>query len=86
MVAPLPEEAALEPGRRLDRVPVLGEGPVAVPDRVAVFAHHERVPLAPGDRMGDDRLDGRVHRTRQVAGTLVARPVEVDGTLVVERT
>ena len=42
---PLPDEPALEPGRRLDRVPVLGERAVAVAHRVRVLAHDQRPAL-----------------------------------------
>ena len=66
VVPPLPDEAALEPGRRLDRVPVVRERPVGVAHRVRVLAHDQRVALGAGAGVLDDRLDRRVHRTGQV--------------------
>ena len=56
VVPELPDEAALQPGRRLDRVPVLGQGPVAVAHRVRVLAHDQRVALrGPTSACADDR-------------------------------
>ena len=74
------------PGGGLERVPVLGEGAVAVAHRVRVLALDERVPLLARAGVGDHRLDRRVHRAGDVAGRLVARPVEHDRALVVQRT
>ncbi len=39
----------------------------------------------PGPGVADDRRDRRIHRAGEVADALVARPVEADRTLVVER-
>ena len=55
VVPELPDEPALEPGRRLDGVPVLGQRAVAVAHRVRVLAHDQRVPLQPGAGVVDDR-------------------------------
>ena len=85
VVAPLPDEPALEPARGLDGVPVLGERPVAVAHRVAELAHDQRVPLPIAPGVGEDGADRRVHRAQQVARCLAARPVELDRALVVER-
>ena len=57
VVPPLPDEAALQAGRGLDGVPVLGQRAVAVAHRVRVLAHDQRVPLQPGAGVVHDRAD-----------------------------
>ncbi len=85
VVEPLPDEPALEPGSRFDRVPVVGEVAVAVAHRVRELAHDQRMALEAGAGVIDDGRDRRVHRAGDVADALVARPVVADGALVVER-
>ena len=69
VVAPLPDEAALEPGRRLDRVPVLGERAVAVAHRVRVLAHDQRVAqlAASGRAPRCAAIGGYIGQTRSLA-------------------
>ena len=85
VVPPLPDEAALQSVRGLDRVPVLGQRAVAVAHRVRVLAHDQRVALPAGAGVLDEGRDRRIHRAGEVADLLVARPVPADRALVVER-
>ena len=85
VVPPLPDEPALQAGRRFDGVPVLGEGAVAVAHRVRELAHDQRAAAAARSARGRRSPDRRVHRADEVAAALVLGPVPADRALVVER-
>ena len=72
MVLPLPDETALQTGRVLEGVPVVGERTVRVSHRVAVLAHDERPCAAPRRSVPHDALDRCVHRADHVGGTRAA--------------
>ena len=84
MVPPLPDKAALQAVGGFDRIPVLGQSAVAVAHGVRVLAHDQGVALAARPGVGDDRGDGRIHRTDDVADALIAEPIPADATLVVK--
>ena len=75
VVPPLPDEAALQPVRVLDRVPVVGERPVAVAHRVRVLAQDQRTVLSSRLGVFDDGADRRVHRAHDVGRVMSAVPV-----------
>ena len=68
VILPLPDEPALQPGRRRDGLPVVGERAVGVAHRVAVLAHDQRPGADAVGAVLADRLDLRVHRAGDVAG------------------
>ncbi len=67
VVLPLPDEPALQAGRRRDHVPVVGERAVRVAHRVAVLAHDQRSIAGARASVLGDRVDRRIHRAHHVA-------------------
>ena len=87
LVLPLPKEAPLEAGGRLDHVPVVGQRAVAVAHGVAVLAHDQRPPARAGLAVAADGVDLRVHGAHDVGdGRAAVLPAAAaDGRLVVQR-
>ncbi len=74
LVHPVPDEAALQLGMRIDHVPVVLQVADAVAHRVRVFAHDER-PVAPRLHVRQQPLDRRVHRRDEVRVRPLAGPL-----------
>ena len=85
VVAPLPDEPALEPGCRLDRVPVLAERAMLLPIAWAYSHMISGCRCAGGPACATiAEIGGYIGQVTSLT-RLVARPVEADRALVVQR-